>query len=166
MDTIGSTSTNKPMAQQSQDMADNAADQAQGAIRSTQRTADQALDRLDPVEVSPAAQLTIYRLVQEALTNVVKYAKATEVVVTLTAPAGGGALVSVRDNGIGFDTDLPRLQRHGLLGMRYRVEAEGGTMRLSSKPGQGTVIEATLPTQHASNDGPGDPDGRDRKSVV
>ena len=46
MDTIGSTSTNKPMAQQSQDMADNAADQAQGAIRSTQRTADQALDRL------------------------------------------------------------------------------------------------------------------------
>jgi len=45
MDTIGS-STNKPMAQQSQDMADNAADAAQGAIRSTQRTADQALDRL------------------------------------------------------------------------------------------------------------------------
>jgi hypothetical protein len=72
--------------------------------------------------VTPAAQLTIYRLVQEALTNVVKYAKATEVVVTLTAPSGGGALVSVRDNGVGFDTDLPRLQRHGLLGMRYRVE--------------------------------------------
>ena len=46
MDTIGSTNTSKPMGQQSQDMADNAADQAQGAIRSTQRTADQALDRL------------------------------------------------------------------------------------------------------------------------
>jgi signal transduction histidine kinase len=103
--------------------------------------------QLEPVEVSPAAQLTIYRLVQEALTNVVKYAKATEVVVTLQAPSGGGALVSVRDNGIGFDTDLPRLQRHGLLGMRYRVEAEGGTMRLSSTPGQGTLIEATLPPQ-------------------
>ena len=44
MDTIGTTS--KPMAQQSQDMADNAADTAQGAIRSTQRAADQALDRL------------------------------------------------------------------------------------------------------------------------
>ena len=64
----------------------------------------------------------------------------------------GGALVSVRDNGIGFDTDMPRLQRHGLLGMRYRVEAEGGTMRLSSKPGEGTLIEATLPAQSASND--------------
>ena len=110
--------------------------------------------------MSPAAQLTIYRLVQEALTNVVKYAKATEVVVTLSAPSGGGALVSVRDNGIGFDTDLPRLQSHGLLGMRYRVEAEGGSMRLSSKPGEGTLIEATLPMQRASNDGQDDQDGR------
>ena len=116
------------------------------------RSEMKVVERLEPVEVTPAAQLTIYRLVQEALTNVVKYAKATEVVVTLSAPSSGGALVSVRDNGIGFDTDMPRLQRHGLLGMRYRVEAEGGTMRLSSKPGEGTLIEATLPAQSASND--------------
>lgn len=108
------------------------------------------VDQLEPVEVGPAAQLTIYRLVQEALTNVVKYAKASEVVVTLQAPGGGGALVSVRDNGVGFDTDVPRLARHGLIGMRYRVEAEGGTMRLSSKPGEGTLIEATLPPRPAA----------------
>jgi ElaB/YqjD/DUF883 family membrane-anchored ribosome-binding protein len=51
MNTIGSTSTTKPLAQQSQDIADNAAGTAQGAIRSTQRAADQALDRLsDKVE--------------------------------------------------------------------------------------------------------------------
>jgi signal transduction histidine kinase len=124
------------------------------------RSEIKVVDRLEPVEVSPAAQLTIYRLVQEALTNVVKYAKATEVVVTLTAPSGGGALVSVHDNGIGFDTDLPRLQSHGLLGMRYRVEAEGGSMHLTSKPGEGTLIEATLPLQRASNDGQDDQDGR------
>jgi signal transduction histidine kinase len=124
------------------------------------RSEKTVVDRLEPVDVSPASQLTIYRLVQEALTNVVKYAKATEVVVTLGAASGGGALVSVRDNGVGFDTELPRLQRHGLLGMRYRVEAEGGTMRLSSKPGEGTLIEATLPTQRASNDGRDDHEGR------
>ena len=124
------------------------------------RSEIKVVDRLEPVEVSPAAQLTIYRLVQEALTNCVKYAKATEVVVTLTAPSGGGALVSVHDNGIGFDTDLPRLQSHGLLGMRYRVEAEGGSMRLSSKPGEGTLIEATLPIERASDDGQDDQDGR------
>jgi len=124
------------------------------------RSEVKVVSRLDPVEVSPAAQLTIYRLVQEALTNVVKYAKATEVVVTLAEPSGGGALVTVRDNGVGFDTDLPRLQSHGLLGMRYRVEAEGGSMQLSSTPGNGTLIEATLPMQRASNDGQDDPDGR------
>jgi signal transduction histidine kinase len=89
--------------------------------------------------------LTIYRLVQESLTNVVKYAKATEVTVTLEPSANGGAVVSVRDNGLGFDTSQPRLARHGLIGMRYRVEADGGTMRLESSPGQGTLIEATLP---------------------
>jgi len=125
------------------------------------------VDRLEPVEVSPAAQLTIYRLVQEALTNVVKYAKATEVVVTLSPASSGGALVSVRDNGIGFDTELPRLQRHGLLGMRYRVEAEGGTMRLSSKPGEGTLIEATLPAERASDPaGHDDQDGLAAMSVA
>ena len=79
----------------------------------------------------------------------------------MSAPSSGGALVSVRDNGVGFDTDLPRLQRHGLLGMRYRVEAEGGTMRLASKPGEGTLIEATLPAQRASNDNAESPDGGD-----
>ena len=77
-----------------------------------------------------------------------------------SAPSDGGALVSVHDNGIGFDTELPRLQSHGLLGMRYRVEAEGGSMRLSSKPGEGTLIEATLPMERASGDGQDDQDGR------
>ena len=101
---------------------------------------------LERVELEDAAQLTVYRLVQEALTNVVKYAKATEVAVSLQPAPGGGARVSVKDNGIGFDTSLPRLARHGLIGMRYRVEAEGGTMNLVSAPGAGTLIEAVLPS--------------------
>jgi len=83
--------------------------------------------------------------VQEALTNVVKYAKANEVVVSLQPSPAGGATVAVRDNGVGFDVGAPRLARHGLIGMRYRVEADGGTMRLESAPGAGTLIEATLP---------------------
>jgi signal transduction histidine kinase len=102
-------------------------------------------DELEHVELESAAQLTVYRLVQEALTNVVKYAKATEVTVSLQPAPGGGARVSVKDNGIGFDTSIPRLARHGLIGMRYRVEAEGGTMSLVSSPGAGTLIEALLP---------------------
>ena len=109
------------------------------------RSEIEVVEDLAPVTVSAAAQLTIYRLVQEALTNVVKYAKATEVVVSLQPSPAGGATVTVRDNGMGFDTSAPRLARHGLIGMRYRVEADGGTMRLESTPGSGTVIEATLP---------------------
>ena len=98
------------------------------------------------VDLSPAAQLTIYRLVQEALTNIAKYAQATEVEVKLAAIDDRGVHVAVRDNGVGFDTTVQRDASHGLIGMRYRVEAEGGSMQISSTPGQGTLIEATLPS--------------------
>jgi signal transduction histidine kinase len=116
------------------------------------RSEIKVVEQLAPVNVSPAAQLTIYRLVQEALTNVVKYAKASEVVVTLERSSEGGARISVRDNGVGFDASEPKLARHGLIGMRYRVEADGGTMRLDSAPGRGTVIEATLPPAARADD--------------
>jgi len=103
------------------------------------------VDELEPVDLDPAAQLTVYRLVQEALTNIVKYAQASKVHVTLAAHGESQVRVAVQDDGVGFDTDLPRIATHGLLGMRYRVEAEGGEMRLRSSPGEGTLIEATLP---------------------
>jgi signal transduction histidine kinase len=61
------------------------------------------------------------------------------------ASDGGTVRVVVRDNGLGFDTGLPRSSAHGLLGMRYRLESENGRMMLTSAPGQGTVIEAELP---------------------
>ena len=102
--------------------------------------------RLEPVQLSPSKQLTVYRLVQEALTNVGKYARATRVDVALEMRAGR-AMVSVRDNGRGFDPNLPSSGSHGLLGMRYRIEAEGGRMNLTTAPGKGTLIEATLPEE-------------------
>lgn len=101
--------------------------------------------QLAPVRLSPSSELTVYRLVQEAVTNITKYASATEVHIGL-GPHADGAEVSVTDNGVGFDTNgQRRTSAHGLLGMRFRVEAEGGRMQLSSVPGQGTRISATLP---------------------
>ncbi len=100
-----------------------------------------------PVQLRPSGELTVYRLVQEALTNISKYAKASEVQVRLAAEKGQ-VLVTVRDNGIGFDVDAPQLSAHGLLGMRYRLETEGGTLLLKSSAGDGTVIEARLPESH------------------
>jgi signal transduction histidine kinase len=108
------------------------------------------VDRLEAVDLDPSAQLTVYRLVQEALTNIAKYAKANEVTVTLEREPDGGARVSVHDNGVGFDVEQPRLATHGLIGMRYRVEAEGGLMHLESAAGEGTLIEATLPSRRAA----------------
>ena len=99
---------------------------------------------LEPVTLRASGELTVYRLVQEALTNISKYARATKVEVRVVANAGL-VNVSVRDNGTGFDPTQRRTSAHGLLGMRYRLESEGGRMVLTSVPGQGTAIEAQLP---------------------
>ena len=99
---------------------------------------------LEPVDLRASAELTVYRLVQEALTNISKYAKASEVKVTLIE-ADGHVRVSVRDNGVGFDVSESRASAHGLLGMRYRLETEGGTLQLTSSAAGGTLIEADLP---------------------
>ncbi len=99
---------------------------------------------LEPVRLTPAGELTVYRMIQEALTNVSKYAQATQVEVELY-PKGAEVRVAVRDNGLGFDVHKPRVSAHGLLGMRYRLEAEGGRLMLTSTPGHGTLLEAVLP---------------------
>ena len=99
---------------------------------------------LQPVQITPNAELVIYRLVQEATTNIAKYAKASNVWFTL-APVHDHVEVTVRDDGIGFDTQQVGRKAHGLLGMRFRVEAEAGTLELFSKTGQGTTVRARLP---------------------
>jgi signal transduction histidine kinase len=101
------------------------------------------------VKLSPSCELTAYRMVQEALTNVAKYARAAQVRILLQADAAG-ALLRVQDDGVGFDPAAQRSSAHGLLGMRYRVEAEGGRLQIVSAPGQGTCIEAVLPVQGAN----------------
>ena len=109
-----------------------------------QRSEIHADSNIEPVRLRPAGELTVYRLVQEALTNISKYAKATKVEVQVVT-IDGEVQVSVRDNGIGFDTAQPRSSAHGLLGMRYRLETEGGELTLESARGNGTVVRARLP---------------------
>ena len=53
--------------------------------------------------------------------------------------------VQVQDDGVGFDASAKRVGRHGLSGMRYRVESHGGTMQVITAPGQGTTVQAQLP---------------------
>jgi len=98
----------------------------------------------ESVELRPSGELTVYRMVQEALTNVSKYAKANAVEVRLSS-VDGQVVVSVRDDGVGFDTHEKHNSAHGLLGMRYRLESEGGRISMQSSAGQGTLIRAYLP---------------------
>jgi len=96
------------------------------------------------LELDPERALAVYRVVQEALTNVAKYAQASEVRVLLQR-AGEQVRLQVQDNGRGFDPLQVRTGSHGLAGMRFRMRSCGGDLRLRSAPGQGTTIEATLP---------------------
>jgi signal transduction histidine kinase len=100
--------------------------------------------QLQPVALEPKVELAIYRVVQEAITNISKYAGANQVWITLGVHEGQ-AEVSVRDDGVGFDTTARRSSTYGLAGMRVRVEAEGGTLTLKSTPQQGTLIQVRLP---------------------
>jgi signal transduction histidine kinase len=99
---------------------------------------------LDDVKLDPEIELVAYRIVQEALTNVARYAQAQEIWVTVTLKAESIEIV-VRDKGIGFDPTKIRKSAYGLLGMRFRVEAQGGTLSVLSSSMQGATIKAIMP---------------------
>lgn len=102
---------------------------------------------IEELPLGDAGRLTIYRLVQEALTNVAKYAKAKTVHVSLGG-SGEWADVAVRDDGVGFD---PASLDHGfgLVAMRQRIAALAGTLQVEAEPGGGTAISACVPTVSA-----------------
>ncbi len=99
---------------------------------------------LEPVTMDESRQLTIYRMVQESLTNIGKYAEATEATIVLKN-YDNHVVVEVADNGKGFDTLRVRPSTHGLAGMRHRVEAARGRLTVASVPGKGTRLSAMLP---------------------
>jgi len=99
---------------------------------------------LDEVRLSPACELTVYRLVQEALTNIGKHAGAKNVSAEMHQQ-DGMVIVRIRDDGKGFDPDATPPTSHGLFGMRCRIEEAGGRFNVDSRRGAGTCIEARLP---------------------
>ncbi len=101
-------------------------------------TAHVAIDRA----LTSDEERSVYRLVQEALTNVVKHSGAAHAEVTVRT-ATAEVEIEVGDDGSGFDPEAS--QGRGLLGMSERVEMLGGTIRFDSRPGEGTRVGATLP---------------------
>jgi signal transduction histidine kinase len=100
---------------------------------------------LEPVELDEGRQLTVYRVVQESLTNIGKYAEAKQADISVRNYAGH-VEVEIVDNGKGFDPRRAKASTHGVAGMRHRVEAAGGRFNITSTPGRGTRISAVMPT--------------------
>jgi two-component system, NarL family, sensor histidine kinase DevS len=100
--------------------------------------------RLGEQRLPAEAETALYRIVQEALTNVVKHASARRVSITLVRKQGF-AVVVVEDDGLGFDPRTTRTGSLGFVGMRERVELVGGRLTVESAPGAGTTIAAEVP---------------------
>lgn len=98
--------------------------------------------------LSEKTNITLYRIVQEALTNISKHAHASQVNITLKFDQAKSAIsLLVRDNGIGIQQGSKKFS-FGLIGMRERVHALQGEINIHSVIAQGTTLQVLIPTQH------------------
>jgi signal transduction histidine kinase/ligand-binding sensor domain-containing protein len=100
-------------------------------------------------DLPPETEIAAFRVVQEAVTNVIRHADASLATVTI-GQSGGGLELAVRDDGVGFDlrATMERAaagKALGLLGMQERVRMLDGEIRIDSQPGRGTHIRVSLP---------------------
>jgi signal transduction histidine kinase len=99
---------------------------------------------LPPGRLPSEVETVFYRIVQEALTNVAKHARARTLSVVLTRK-GDSLSAVVEDDGAGFDQRKVRDEGLGILGMRERVSLVGGRLTIESRPGAGTAVVAEVP---------------------
>lgn len=105
----------------------------------TNRTGIPVMQAMDSgVRLEADTQIAIYRIVQEALNNIAKHARATQVEMDLTG--GPPLILTISDNGKGFDPEDRPTETMGLNIMQERANAVGGSLRIESKPGEGTVV--------------------------
>ncbi len=101
-----------------------------------------------------SAETALFRIVQEALTNVMRHAKATHVIITLKEDDSHLEL-SVEDDGRGItDVEAAGLTSFGIMGLRERVTLLGGSVKVRGKLGRGTTITASIPLTHVESDRP------------
>lgn len=109
------------------------------------RFAGRLVARIDPtVSLEGDRALALYRMAQEGLTNILKYAQASRIEIRLHR-VGAYAELTVSDDGRGFDPAAVAPGHHGLAGMRDRLQAVRGHLEITSAPGAGTVLRARVP---------------------
>lgn len=92
----------------------------------------------------------LFRIVQEALANILRHAEASEVVI-YTSIKDGELFLHIRDNGKGFDPCLEKKASYGLKTMRERCEEVGGQLSITSRAAKGTRIDIRLPLKGGNN---------------
>ncbi len=103
----------------------------------------------EETRIPEESEISIFRIIQEAVTNIIKYAHASEVTLTITQTPDQIDL-NLRDNGIGFNPSnvkLDPMTRFGIYGMKERILLLNGKFNLQSEPGKGTLITASIPIQ-------------------
>jgi signal transduction histidine kinase len=100
--------------------------------------------RLDDERLPAEVETAVYRIVQEALTNVAKHADAARISI-LVARRNGNVVAVIEDDGAGFDPESVRDESLGLAGIRERLALLGGRLRLETAPGNGTTLAAEVP---------------------
>jgi signal transduction histidine kinase len=95
-------------------------------------------------ELSPEQSLQIYRILQEALNNALKYANATEIDITIQSTDNQLIMCEIKDNGIGFDVEAAQNKGNGLENMTRRAEGIGADFNIDSKCKKGTVVSCQL----------------------
>lgn len=109
-------------------------------------------------QVNGDKRTVLYRVAQEALTNVARHAQASQVDVKIQK-TGGAICMKIKDDGKGFEEQRvlhdKKRKRLGLLGMRERLEMVGGTFTVTSAPGKGTTVTAQIPLTNGKSRGGG-----------
>jgi two-component system, NarL family, sensor histidine kinase UhpB len=97
-----------------------------------------------PEDIGEALSTAAYRIVQEAVTNSLRHAQASRILITLVRD-GELMVIQVRDDGRGLPSDWKAPGHYGLIGMQERATAIGGTLALQEAPGGGLTVTARLP---------------------
>lgn len=95
----------------------------------------------------------LFRIAQEALTNIARHAGAPHAQMNLTS-SGGEICLSIQDDGCGLSTDPPAGRGLGMIGMRARARSAGGDVTVRSRPGHGVLIEVRVPLRHETHSHP------------
>jgi len=105
-----------------------------------------------PADIAEALRYPVLRMVSEALANVARHANASQAWVRLTGE-DNALQVEVRDDGCGFNSENQLESGHyGLIGMRERARLAGGSLQITSQPGQGTRVIMRLPVEREEHD--------------